>query len=96
VTAVLPHGGNLFREKVIAGIFTANGVGEVVGGTPIREWGAIETPIMLTNSQSIGQVYDTTVRWVLERDPLAGIDDAVMPVVGECATARSTTRAACT
>ncbi|HJW74401.1 MAG TPA: P1 family peptidase, partial [Thermoleophilia bacterium] len=84
VTAVLPHGGNLFREKVIAGIFTANGVGEVVGGTPIREWGVIETPIMLTSSQSVGQVYDATVRWVLERDLLAGIDDAVMPVVGEC------------
>jgi hypothetical protein len=84
VTAVLPHAGNLFREKVVAGVFTANGVGEVVGSTAIREWGVIETPIMLTNSQAVGQVYDTTVRWVLERDPLAGIDDAVMPVVGEC------------
>jgi D-aminopeptidase len=84
VTAVLPHGGNLFREKVIAGVFTANGVGEVVGSTPIREWGVIETPIMLTSSQAIGQVYDATVRWVMERDELAGIDDAVMPVVGEC------------
>jgi D-aminopeptidase len=84
VTAILPHGGNLFREKVVAGVFTANGVGEVVGSTAIREWGVIETPVMLTNSQAVGQVYDATVRWVMARDELAGIDDAVMPVVGEC------------
>ena len=84
VTAILPHAGNLFREKVVAGVFTANGVGEVVGSTAIREWGVIETPIMLTNSQAVGQVYDATVRWVMARDELAGIDDAVMPVVGEC------------
>ena len=55
-----------------------------MGSTAIREWGVIETPIMLTNSQAVGQVYDATVRWVMARDELAGIDDAVMPVVGEC------------
>jgi D-aminopeptidase len=84
VTAILPHGGNLFREKVKAGVFAANGVGEVVGSTPIREWGVIETPIMLTSSQAIGTAYDATVRWIMARDERAGIDDAVMPVVGEC------------
>ena len=85
VTAVLPHGGDIFHERVAAGVFAANGVGEVVGSTAIREWGLIETPIMLTNSQSIGQVYDTTVRWMMERNPLAGIvEDSLMPVVGEC------------
>jgi len=84
VTAVLPHGGDLFHERVRAGAFVANGVGEVVGITPIREWGLIETPILLTNSQSIGVAYDTTVRWMMERDPRVGVEDVAMPVVGEC------------
>ena len=84
VTAIIPHGGDLFRERLKAGVFAANGVGEVVGMNAIREWGLIETPIMLTNSQSIGAVYDATVRWMMARDPLCGIEDAVMPVVGEC------------
>lgn len=84
VTAVLPHGDGLWNERVVAGVFAANGVGEVVGSSSIREWGLIETPVMLTNSQAIGAVYDGTVRWVMEREPLAGREDAVMPVVGEC------------
>jgi D-aminopeptidase len=84
VTAVLPHGGDLFHERVVAGAFVANGVGELVGISAVREWGLIETPIMLTNSQSVGAVYDATVRWMLERTPGGGIEDAVMPVVGEC------------
>ncbi len=84
VTAIVPHGGDVWHERVVAGGFAANGVGEVVGMNAIREWGLIETPIMLTNSQSIGAVYDATVRWMMARDPLAGIEDAVMPVVGEC------------
>ena len=84
VTAVLPHGNDIWHKRVVAGAFAANGVGEVVGMNAIREWGLIETPIMLTNSQSIGAVYDATVRWMMARDPLCGIEDAVMPVVGEC------------
>ena len=84
VTAILPHGGDLFRDRPRAGMFTLNGVGEVIGCTPIREWGLVETPILLTNSQSIGAVYDATVRWLMARDPELGLDDAVMPVVGEC------------
>ena len=84
VTAVLPHGDDIWHKRVVAGAFAANGVGEVVGMNAIREWGLIETPIMLTNSQSIGAVYDATVRWMMARDPLCGIEDAVMPVVGEC------------
>lgn len=84
VTAVLPHGGDLFHERVIAGMFVANGVGEVIGGTAIREWGLIETPVVLTNSQSIGLAYDATVRWMMARDDRLGVEDACMPVVGEC------------
>jgi len=84
VTAVFPHDGDVWHERVVAGAFVANGVGEVIGISAIREWGLIETPVLLTNSQSAGAVYDATVRWMMDHDPRIGIDDAVMPVVGEC------------
>jgi D-aminopeptidase len=84
VTAVFPHGDDIWHNRVVAGAFAANGVGEVIGMNAIREWGLVETPVMLTNSQSMGAVYDATVRWMMARAPLCGIEDAVMPVVGEC------------
>lgn len=84
VTAVLPHGGDLFHERVTAGAHVANGVGELIGITPLTEWGLIETPVLLTNSQAIGAVYDATVRWMMARDERVGVEDAAMPVVGEC------------
>jgi len=84
VTAIFPHGDDIWHQRVVAGAFVANGVGEVIGISAIREWGLIETPLLLTNSQSAGAVYDATVRWMVARDPRAGIEDAVMPVVGEC------------
>ena len=84
VTAVFPHAGDIWHERVVAGAFAANGVGEVIGISAIREWGLIETPVLLTNSQSAGAVYDGTVRWMMDREPMIGIEDAVMPVVGEC------------
>jgi D-aminopeptidase len=84
VTAHLPHQGDLFRERVRAGVFVLNGIGEVIGSTAIREWGLIETPIVLTNSQGIGIAYDATARWLMARDETIGLDDTVMPVVGEC------------
>ena len=84
VTAVFPHAGDLWHERVVAGAHAANGVGEIIGISAVREWGLVETPVLLTNSQSAGAVYDATVRWLMEREPLAGVEDAVMPVVGEC------------
>jgi D-aminopeptidase len=84
VTAIFPHGDGVWDQRVIAGAFAANGVGEIVGISAIREWGLLETPVMLTNSQSVGAVYDATARWLMERFPMAGIEDAVMPAVGEC------------
>lgn len=84
VTAVFPHAGDLWHERVVAGAHTANGVGEIIGISAVREWGLIETPVLLTNSQSAGAVYDAAVRWIMERQPAAGLEDAVMPVVGEC------------
>lgn len=84
VTTIFPHAGDLWRRRVVAGAYVANGVGEVIGISTIREWGLIETPVLLTNSQSAGAVYDAGVRWLMDREPRIGIDDAVMPVVGEC------------
>jgi D-aminopeptidase len=84
VTAIFPHGDDIWHNRVVAGAFAANGVGELIGISAIREWGLIETPVLLTNSQSAGAVYDATVRWMMDGNPLAGIEDAVMPVVGEC------------
>jgi D-aminopeptidase len=84
VTAIFPHGDDIWHDRVVAGAFAANGVGELIGISAIREWGLIETPVLLTNSQSAGAVYDATVRWMMDGNPLAGIEDAVMPVVGEC------------
>ena len=84
VTAVFPHADDIWHNRVKAGAFAANGVGEIIGISAVREWGLIETPIMLTNSQSAGAVYDATVRWMMDQNPRAGIEDAVMPVVGEC------------
>jgi D-aminopeptidase len=84
VTAIFPHGDDIWHNRVVAGAFTANGVGELIGISAIREWGLLETPVLLTNSQSAGAVYDATVRWMMDGNPQAGIEDAVMPVVGEC------------
>jgi D-aminopeptidase len=85
VTAIVPFGlGELFRHRVPAGAAILNGAGEAIGITTIQEWGVIETPIMWTSSMAIGRVYDAAVATLVELDPTAGIDDALMPVVAEC------------
>jgi D-aminopeptidase len=85
VTAIVPFdAGGLFRAPVPAGCAVLNGAGEVIGLTSIREWGILETPIFLTSSMAIGRVYDAAVAALLDADPAMGVDDAVMPVVGEC------------
>src|SRR5215813_9717772 len=54
VTAVLPHGGNLFQEKVAGAVFVGNAFGKLAGSTQVAELGTIETPIILTNTLSVG------------------------------------------
>lgn len=82
VTAVLPHGGNLFQEKVPAAVYTANGFGKAAGFEQVRELGSIESPILLTNTLSIGTVVEAGVAWVLKQ---SGNDDvrSVNVVAGE-------------
>jgi len=65
VTVVLPHGGNLFADKVPAAISVANGYGKLIGYTQVRELGAIESPIALTNTLNVGLVADALVTHAL-------------------------------
>jgi D-aminopeptidase len=83
VTVVLPHGGNLFRQKVPAAVFVANGFGKLTGSTQVEELGTLETPIALTGTLSVWKVADAVAEWVLEQ-PGNTAAVSVNPVVGEC------------
>src|SRR5688500_15944186 len=63
VTAVLPHGGNLFQDKVAGAVFVGNAFGKLAGSTQVQELGTIESPIVLTNTLSVGTALDAVVRW---------------------------------
>ena len=65
VTAILPHGGNLFREKVPGAVFVGNAFGKLAGSTQVQELGTIESPIVLTNTLGVGVAVDAVVRWTL-------------------------------
>ncbi len=65
VTAILPHGGNLFQEKVAGAVFVGNAFGKLAGSTQVTELGTIETPIVLTNTLAVGIAMDAVVRWTL-------------------------------
>jgi D-aminopeptidase len=65
VTAILPHAGNLFREKVPGAVFVGNAFGKLAGSTQVQELGTIESPIVLTNTLSVGIAVDAVVRWTL-------------------------------
>ena len=82
VTAVVPHGGNLFQEKVAGAVFVGNAFGKLAGSTQVMELGTIETPIVLTNTLSVGVAVDAVVRYTLAQ---AGNEEvrSVNAVVGE-------------
>jgi D-aminopeptidase len=81
VTVVLPHAGNLYRQKVLAAVQTINGYGKAFGFEQVRELGQIESPIALTNTASVGLVADALIAWTLAQNPKAY---SVNVVVGEC------------
>jgi D-aminopeptidase len=84
VTAIIPHE-NVYMERLMSGGWILNGAGEVSGLIQIQEWGLIETPILLTNTLSVGRVSDGCVKWMSEKYPQMGdFYDVVIPVVGEC------------
>jgi D-aminopeptidase len=65
VTAIVPHGGNVFQDKVAGAVFVGNAFGKLAGSTQVNELGTIETPIVLTNTLSVGTAMDAVVRYTL-------------------------------
>ena len=65
ITAILPHGGNLYQDKVPAGIAVGNGYGKLMGSTQVAELGEIETPIVLTNTLAVPRAADAILDWTL-------------------------------
>jgi D-aminopeptidase len=82
VTAVLPHGGNLFREKVAGAVFVGNAFGKLVGSTQVNELGEIETPILLTSTLNTFRVADCLIDYMLTLDGNHDVR-SINPLVGE-------------
>ncbi len=83
VTAIIPHSGNVFQEKLPAAMWLGNGFGKLVGISQVQELGLIETPILLTNTLSTFRVADSLISWTLAQPGNEGVR-SVNPVVGEC------------
>ena len=82
VTAILPHEGDVFQRKVPAAVYVGNGFGKLAGSTQIQELGNIETPIILTNTLSVGTALNATVGYALQQ-PGNETVQSVNAVVGE-------------
>lgn len=86
VTVVLPHGGNLYQEKVCAAVHTINGYGKVCGFEQVRELGVLEAPLALTNTLNVGLVLDGLVQAAIRQNPQIGTGEdsgSINIVVGE-------------
>lgn len=85
ITAVLPHKGNMFLDKVVAASYSYNGYGKSMGLVQVEELGSVETPILLTNTLNIGKVSDGLISYMLKDNPEIGVSTStVNPVVMEC------------
>lgn len=85
VTAILPHDGNVFKEKVRGAIHVINGFGKATGIAQVQELGVIETPVVLTNTLSVGAAWDALCSYMLSQNPEIGVSTGtVNPVVAEC------------
>jgi D-aminopeptidase len=82
VTAILPHDGNLFREKVPAAIHIGNGFGKLAGFSQVEELGTLETPIVLTNTLSVPAAMEALITYTLGQPGNEAVR-SVNPVVGE-------------
>ncbi|MCK9906996.1 P1 family peptidase, partial [Frankia sp. Cpl3] len=72
MTAILPHKGNLFQQKVLGACHVINGFGKSVGLVQLEELGVIESPILLTNTLSVPAVQHGAIHYMLERNPDIG------------------------
>ena len=82
VTAILPHDGNVFRERVPAAVVVGNGFGKLLGVTQVKELGEMETPILLTCTLCVWRAADAMVGWLLEQEGMEGVG-SINPIVGE-------------
>jgi D-aminopeptidase len=82
VTAILPHGGNVFLDRVPAAIVVGNGHGKLLGMSQVGELGEIETPILLTCTLCVWRVADALVGWMMEQPGMSEVR-SINPVVGE-------------
>ena len=84
VTALWPHEGNPYAERVYAATSAFNGYGILTADLVIDEWGLLGSPVVLCDTANLGTAYSAVVRHLHDEDPEAGRKDVVMPVVGEC------------
>ena len=82
ITAILPHAGNLFRDRVPAAVYVGNGFGKLLGSTQVSELGELETPILLTCTLCVWRAADAMVAYLLEQPGMAEVR-SINPVVGE-------------
>ena len=82
VTAILPHAGNQYFERVPAALYVGNGFGKLLGVTQLTELGELETPILLTCTLCVWRAADAMVEWMLARPGMQGVQ-SINPVVGE-------------
>jgi D-aminopeptidase len=82
ITAILPHGDNLYRERVPAALVVGNGFGKFIGVSQIQELGELETPILLTCTLCVWRAADAMVSWLLNQPGMANVR-SINPVVGE-------------
>ena len=85
VTAIKPHQGNMFKDKLMAASYVINGFGKSIGLVEVEELGQIETPLLLTNTLSVGTVGTGLIRYMLsQNDDIGTTTGSVNPVVFEC------------
>jgi len=83
VTAIHPHEGSAFGSLVPAAIEVLNGAGEMTGRSQVDEYGLLESPILITNTLSVGAVHRGCVEWLCRHEPTLGTEYFVVPVVAE-------------
>ena len=82
VTAILPHGGNVYQDRVPAALFVGNGYGKLAGATQLKELGELETPILLTCTLCVWRAADALAQWMLAKPGMSEVR-SINPVVGE-------------
>ena len=82
ITAILPHGGNLFLDRVPAAVHVGNGFGKLLGSTQVNELGELESPILLTCTLCVWKAADALVAWMLEQPGMEGVR-SINPLVAE-------------